>query len=295
MNDYIIMTDSCVDLTHKMAEKMELKVIPLAVNIQGKAYYNYLDEREITSRRFYNLLKEHILTSTSQVNPNEFIEFMKPFLDAGKDILYIGFSSALSGTYNSAVQALDELNPLYPDRKIITVDSLCASMGEGLLVTYAAELKKSGKTIDEVAAWVEQNKTKLCHLFTVGDLNHLRRGGRLSYSKALLGTLLKVKPLLHVNVEGKLVQTGKTRGRQSSLRMLVDRMVETIVNPKEQTIFISHGDCYEEAMEVKKMIEESLPVKEIIINFIGPVIGSHSGLGTLAIFYLGEDRFKPYE
>lgn len=294
MNKYILMSDSCVDLNAKLAKELELEIIPLSVEVKGKTYFNYLDEREITFKNFYNELRNNVVTTTSMINPDAFVNFMEPFLKDGYDILYIGFSSALSGTYNSSLIAKEELSSVYPDRKIIAVDSLCASMGQGLLLTYASHLKKAGKSIEEVAKFAEDTKQDICHLFTVGDLNHLRRGGRLSYAKAFLGTMLKIKPLLHVNKEGKLVQTGSTRGRKQSLNKMIERMKETIDNPKDQVVYISHGDCLEEVLEMKREIIKELNVKEVVINYIGPVIGSHSGLGTVAIFYLGNDRSLPY-
>ncbi|HEY8444634.1 MAG TPA: DegV family protein [Bacilli bacterium] len=290
MNKFQLLTDSCVDLPSGFVEELDVKVIPLSFSIQDKEYLNYLDERESSNQQFYQLLRERVISKTTQINEYRFIEFFEPFLQEGYDILYIGFSSALSGTYNSSVQAANELQTKYPNQKIITIDSLAASMGQGLLVTYAARLKKEGKSLEEIVKWVEDNKRKICHLFTVGDLNYLRRGGRLSYSKALLGTILRVKPLLHVSNEGKLVQTGMKRGRMSALDAMISRLVETIENPEGQTIFISHGDCLDDAEYVKEQIKAKLPVGEIMIHYIGPVIGSHSGLDTLAIFYYGNDR-----
>lgn len=290
MNKFQLLTDSCVDLPSSFVEELDVKVIPLSFSIQDKEYLNYLDERELSNQQFYQLLRERVISKTTQINEYRFIEFFEPFLQEGYDILYIGFSSALSGTYNSSVQAANELQTKYPNQKIITIDSLAASMGQGLLVTYAARLKKEGKSLEEIVKWVEDNKRKICHLFTVGDLNYLRRGGRLSYSKALLGTILRVKPLLHVSNEGKLVQTGMKRGRMSALDAMISRLVETIENPEGQTIFISHGDCLDDAEYVKEQIKAKLPVGEIMIHYIGPVIGSHSGLDTLAIFYYGNDR-----
>jgi len=290
MNKFQLLTDSCVDLPSGFVEELDVKVIPLSFSIQDKEYLNYLDERELSNQQFYQLLRERVISKTTQINEYRFIEFFEPFLQEGYDILYIGFSSALSGTYNSSVQAANELQTKYPNQKIITIDSLAASMGQGLLVTYAARLKKEGKSLEEIVKWVEDNKRKICHLFTVGDLNYLRRGGRLSYSKALLGTILRVKPLLHVSNEGKLVQTGMKRGRMSALDAMISRLVETIENPEGQTIFISHGDCLDDAEYVKEQIKAKLPVGEIMIHYIGPVIGSHSGLDTLAIFYYGNDR-----
>lgn len=294
MNKYVILTDSCIDLPAKMAEEMNLTVIPLSVTVEGRNYQNFLDERDISSASFYQLLREKKSAVTSQPNPEHFIEVMEPLLKSGHDILSISFSSALSGTFNSSRIAKEELESRYPGQKIIIVDSLCASMGQGLLVAYASDLKKQGKTIEEVAEWVEKNKKNICHLFTVGDLNHLARGGRLSHSKAIIGTLLKIKPLLHVSEEGKLVQTGSTRGRHSALVKMAERMTQTIKEPEHQTIFISHGDCLTDAQTLKSLIMERIPVKDIVINYVGPVIGGHSGINTLALFYLGNDRFLEY-
>lgn len=294
MKNFVIITDSCVDLPNELASELELFVLPLSINIENQVYYNYLDERDIKSKEFYSLLKAGIIPTTSQVNPEQFINIFDDFLQKGYDVLYIAFSSALSGTYNSSLIAKDELANKYPNQEIIIIDSLSASMGQGLLLTYAANLKKQGKTIHEVTDWVENNKLRLCHLFTVGDLNHLRRGGRLSYAKALLGTILKIKPLLHVNIEGKLVQTGASRGRQTALKKMISRMEETIEKPEDQVVYISHGNCLEEVLELKEVILNTLPVKDVVINYVGPVIGTHSGVGTIAIFYLGNDRFLPY-
>src|SRR5690554_3313473 len=254
MAKYIIMTDSCVDLPESIVNDLGVEVIPLSVNIEGKDYYNYLDERDIKYKEFYSLLRDNIVPTTAQINPNRFIEFMETYLKQDYDILYIAFSSALSGTYNSSQLAKEELNERFPNKKIRIVDSLCASMGQGLLVTYAAKMKNEGKNIEDVAKWVEINKKKICHLFTVGDLNYLRRGGRLSYSKAILGTILKIKPLLHVNDEGKLVQTGATRGKIKALKKMVERMKDTIINPETQVVYISHGDCKEEVKVLKELI-----------------------------------------
>lgn len=294
MREFVLFSDSCVDLPNELATELGLTVIPLTVNVEGKEYKNYLDEREIKNVEFYNMLREYKKTSTSQINANTFMEALEPLVAGGKDVLVISFSSALSGTYNGAVNAAEELNEKYTKNKIVVIDSKCASMGQGLLVYYAAMMKKAGKSMDDVAKWVEENKLKVSHLFTVGDLNHLKRGGRLSSSKAFIGTILRVKPLLNVSTEGKLVQQEKARGRKTSLDMMVDRMEKTIENPKGQVVFISHGDCLEDAEYVKKEILKRMPVEKVLINFNGPVIGSHSGVGTLAIFYMGNDRFVEY-
>ena len=215
---------------------------------------------------------------------------MAKYLKEGKDILSISFSSALSGTYQSAVVARNELLKEYPERKILTIDSMCASMGQGLLLTYAGKMAKAGRSLEEVATWVEDNKQSICHLFTVGDLNHLKRGGRLSAGKAFIGTLIQLKPMLHVDSKGKLVPIAKARGRRLAMNQMVDRLVQTITNPAEQLIYISHADCIEDALYVKEQILKQIDVKEVLINYIGPVIGAHSGLGTLALFYIGKER-----
>jgi len=294
LNKYKIVTDSCIDLSEAMAKELDLTVLPLTVLLEGKTYFNYLDEREITFKDFYQKLREKKMPSTSQLNPAEFEVVFEELLKEGYDILSISFSSALSGTYESAVSARDNLQKQYPEHKIVTIDSMCASMGQGLLLYYAAMLKKENKSLDQVAKWVEENKRNVSHLFTVGDLNHLKRGGRLSSSKAFLGTLINIKPLLHVSNEGKLVPTGQARGRRQALNKLIDRMRLTIEKPREQLIFISHADCLEDVEYLKEQIEQKIPVKEVVVNYIGPVIGSHSGLNTIALFYMGSDRNTSY-
>ena len=292
--NYKLFSDSCVDLPNSLAKELELETLPLKVTIKGKEYANYLDHREINPLEFYDLLREQNTASTAQLNPNDFIEVFTPILKEGQDILYLSFSSALSGTYNSSVVAQKQLTEEFPDRKIICLDTLAASMGQGLLLTYAARLKQNGASLEEVKQFVLDTRLQLSHLFTVSDLGHLRRGGRLSAGMEILGTLLNVKPLLHVSKEGKLVVYEKARGRFKSLHSLVNRMVDTFDKSKDQLVYISHGDSLEDAEFVKSLILEKLPVKEknILVNPIGPVIGSHSGVDTIAIFYLGNERTK---
>jgi DegV family protein with EDD domain len=289
---YKIFTDSCVDLPNQLAWELELEVMPMKVTIKGKEYANYLDNREISPVDFYNLLREENTVSTAQLNPNDFIEVLTPALKNGEDVLYLSFSSALSGSYNSSIIAKKELEDTFPSRKIICLDTLAASMGQGLLVTLAAKLRLSGKTLEEVVEYVENIKTKICHLFTVSDLGHLRRGGRLSASSLVLGNLLNVKPLLHVNMMGELKVYGKARGRFKSLNNLINRMEDTIDKDATEIVYISHGDCLDDAIYVKNHIIERLGFKEeqFLINHIGPVIGAHSGVNTLAIFYIGNER-----
>jgi DegV family protein with EDD domain len=284
--DYKLVTDSCIDLPASLANELELVVMPMKVTVKGKEYYNYLDNREISPREFYDLLREQNTAITSQLNPFDFEEVFTPYLQKGMDILYLSFSSALSGTFNSSVIAQKELQEKFPDRKIYVLDTLSASMGMGLLVTLAARKKLEGKTIEEVKLYVEETRLNISHLFTVSDLGHLSRGGRLSASSLILGNLLNIKPLLHVNTSGELKVYGKARGRFKSLNNLISRMSETFDKENNSIIYISHGDCIDDAIYVKNTIKEKLNLTDVdfLINPIGPVIGAHSGVNTLAIF-----------
>jgi len=294
LSEFIIFSDSCVDLPNDLANELELAILPLKVTVKGKEYQNLLDESEISSKKFYSYLRDKELATTAQANPTDFIQAFTPYLAAGKDVLSISFSSALSGTYNSSLIAKRELEETYPERKVICIDSLCASMGQGLLITYAALAQKEGKNIDEVAKYVEETKLNLSHLFTVSDLGHLRRGGRLSASSYVLGSLLSIKPLLHVSQKGELIVYGKARGRFKALNSMINRLVKTFDREANKMIYISHGDCLDDAEYVKNHIMEKLDLPEemFTINLIGPVIGAHSGVDTLAIFYLGSERFS---
>ena len=287
---YKIVTDSTIDLTQKMIEELELTVISLRFTIDGKTYKDKSDMSEMSTETFYAKLREGKMSTTSQINADEFARTFEPILEAGEDVLYIAFSSGLSGTCQSAYIARDELKEKYPERKIYVFDSLCASMGEGLLVYQAALLKRAGTDIDSLYKWLGENVLKLCHWFTVDDLNHLKRGGRVSTTAALVGTMLGIKPVLHVDDEGHLIPVSKVRGRRQSLDALVQKMAETAIHPDEQTIFISHGDCLKDAEYVAEQVRSKFGVKNIQINFVGPVIGAHSGPGTVALFFFGTPR-----
>ena len=290
MKDYIIVTDSSCDLTPALAEEAQIVVIPLHLTMEGKEYKNYLDGREIDSSAFYSKLRDGVTASKSAVNPEVFTESFEKILKDGKDVLYLGFSSGLSSTFHASTIAAEDLTSKYPDSKIYCVDTLAASLGQGLLVYLAAEKKKDGATIEEVRDFVEQNKLHLCHWFTVDDLNHLNRGGRVSATTAVVGTMLNIKPILHFDDEGHLINVGKVRGRKASIESMLTHMKESAVNPSDQTVFISHGDCEEDALTLKRMVEKEFSPKRIEINTIGPVIGAHSGPGTLALFFLGDKR-----
>ena len=290
MAEYRIITDSTTDLAPEMIRELGVQVAPLCYVMDGSTYHNIPGGGEMSDQAFYQKLREGTMPTTTQINSEEFVALFTPVLEAGEDILYIAFSSGLSGTCQSAHLAARELKDRFPERRVEVFDSLCASMGEGLLVYHAATRKNQGATMDEVLAWLKENVLHLCHWFTVDDLNHLKRGGRVSTATALVGTMLGIKPVLHVDDEGHLIPVSKVRGRKQSLDALVKKMEETAIDPKGQVVFLSHGDCLEDAQYVAKQVKEKLGVKEVKINFIGPVIGAHSGPGTVALFFLGSTR-----
>ncbi len=290
MSDYVIMTDSCCDLSAEMAAELELEVLPLRLELEGRSYRNLLDGGEIGFQEFYAKVRSGAMPVTSAVNVGEFDAAMRPILEAGKDILCLCFSSALSTTYQSAVIAGRELEEAFPERKVRVVDSLCASMGQGLLVWLCAQEKKKGKTLEEVLDFAEGAKGNICHWFTVDDLNHLKRGGRVSAAAALFGTMLSVKPVLHVDSRGRLIPMEKCRGRKASLLALVDHMEKTAVEPERYPVFISHGDCREDAEFVAEEVRRRLGVREVYIHYVGPVIGSHTGAGVMTLFFVGRER-----
>lgn len=292
MKEYIIITDSSADLTPELVKELSIVVVSLEFTIDGVTYKDDPTDTAMDSKTFYDKLRKGSTSVTSQVNTAAFTDVFEKYLKQGKDILYIAFSSGLSGTSQSACIARDELSEKYPENKIIVIDTLAASLGEGLLVFSASKLRADGADIDAVASWLEENKLKLCHWFTVDDLNHLKRGGRISSATALIGGLLGIKPIMHVDDEGHLIPVGKVRGRKQSLDALVDRLVATCVNPGEQTVFISHGDITADAEYVKGEVLRRSEVRDVVIGNVGPVIGSHSGPGTLALFFLAENR-KP--
>lgn len=290
MSEYIIMTDSCCDLSQEMADQLGLCVLPLTVETPSGDFKNYLDGREIGFDEFYSRLRGGDMCKTSAINTTDFHEAMEAIVKEGKDVLYLAFSSGLSSTYSASVMAAQELSEAYPERKIFCVDTLCASMGQGMLVYLASQKKLAGASIEEVRDYVEDTKMNQCHWFTVDDLQFLKRGGRVSSTTALVGTMLKIKPVLHVDDEGHLINMEKARGRKAALNTLVEKMAESAIHPEEQEIFISHGDCLADAEYVAARIQERLGVKKVFINYIGPVVGAHAGPGTVALFFTGSKR-----
>ena len=290
MGEYVILNDSSADLTAELVAELGVEVIPLSFTMEDKTYYNFPDNRDIDPADFYARLRGGAMATTAAVNVADYTEAMEPILKEGKDVLVLAFSSGLSATCHSAQIAAGELMEQYPDRKVYVVDTLCASLGQGLLVWYAANLKKQGKTMEEVRDWTEEHKLNLCHWFTVDDLHFLKRGGRISAATAVLGTMLSIKPVMHVDNEGHLIKVGTARGRNASLKALVDHMEQTVLDLKGQSIFISHGDCLADAQKVADDIRARFGVEDIVINYVGPVIGAHSGPGTVALFFMGSER-----
>lgn len=285
----IIFTDSCCDLPIKFVKENNIEVMELRVNLKGEDIPDDLGE-SINYKDFYKLIRNGEIPTTSQVNIGEFQEKFEKYVNEGYSIIYIGFSSALSGCINSARLAAENIKLDNKNADIRIIDSKSASMGLGLLVFYAAKMLKEGKSRDQIVNWIEENKLKVNHWFTVDDLNHLKRGGRISSSVAIVGTMLSIKPIMHVDNEGRLIPVSKVKGRKKSIKVLQEKIAEKIVNPEEQTIFISHGDCLEEAEHLKELITSEIKVKDVIINNIGPVIGSHAGPGTIALFFIGDSR-----
>lgn len=290
MRDYVITTDSSADLPEEYYKEHGIGCTYLSYSMNGK---NYTHEKFLPVHEFYETMRKGSLPTTAQVNPDDVRKLIEPYLKEGKDVLHIAFSSGLSGTYNSARIAAEELAEEYPERSVKVIDSLSASLGQGLLVYLAQQHKEAGEDMDTVAKWVEENRKHIVHLFTVDDLFHLHRGGRVSKTTAIVGSMLNIKPVLHVDDEGKLINIGKSRGRKKALQELVNLMDQKIGSYKDScsTIFISHGDCEEDAKYVEKNVKEKYHnIDTVLVNYVGSVIGAHSGPGTLALFFVGEER-----
>ncbi|MDD3403933.1 MAG: DegV family protein [Hespellia sp.] len=289
MREYVITTDSTVDLPKEYLKEHQITYLPLSYMIDGNTYK---DMSGLTHKEFFDHIRKGSMPTTSQVNPSEAKEAFEPIIKEGKDILHIGFSSGLSGSYHSAAIAAKELLEKYPEAKITVIDSLCASLGEGLLLHKAVERKEQGMAMDELAAWIEENKLHVCTCVTVDDLFHLQRGGRVSKASAIFGSMVQIKPIICVDDAGQLQVTGKERGRKKSLNKLVAMMGERLAGWEEENELaaIAHGDCIEDAEYVAQQIKERFGVKEVLINGIGTVIGSHTGPGVVVLFFMGNKR-----
>ena len=289
--DFEIVTDSCSNLKEEMIDEFGLHVLPLTFMVDGEQRQSYLKGRVTDLQEFYTMMRAGKVITTSLPNLAESEALLRGLLESGKDVLYLGFSSGLSGTYEAISLLCGQLAAEFPERRVYTVDTLAASGGEGLLVWYAVQKARAGATIEEVRDWVEENKLHLAHWFTVDDLMFLWRGGRVSKTSAWAGTMLNIKPVMHVDDEGHLIPMEKVRGRKKSLNALVDHMAKTAIEPvSEQTVFITHGDCIDDANYVADKVRERFGVKNVVINYVDPVIGAHSGPGTMALFYLAESR-----
>ena len=287
MANYQIITDSGCDLPQSLLDTLGVKSVPLYVNFRGAEQPDSVDEG---IKELYDGLRGGEKATTSAVNPDRWAAMIEPSLAEGKDAVVIVFSSGLSTTYQSAVIAGQELTEKYPDRKVYVVDSLCASLGQGLLVWYACRKRDEGMSAPELAKWLEENRRNLCHWFTVDDLMYLKRGGRISAATAVLGTMLSIKPVLHMDAEGHLINVSKARGRKASIDALARKFSELDGGFDNSTVFISHGDCREDAKYLAEKVKAEYGVKEVVIGYVGAVIGSHSGPGTLAFFFLGKHR-----
>lgn len=285
-----IVTDSTANLPETMIEEHDLAVLSLSFLVEEKEYKGYEKGETIELNQFYTMMRDKKHITTSLANSQDAYDMIKPLLENGKDVIYIGFSSGLSSTYQAVSSAMEELREEYPDRKIYAVDSLCAALGEGLFVKYVIDMREAGKSIDETYEWAMAHRLNIVHAFTVDDLFFLKRGGRVSGATAVIGTALSVKPVMHVDNDGHLIPISNVRGRRKSLDALVKMMEEKVEHPEGQTIYISHGDCISDAEYVANKVKEKFPVKEVMIRTLDPVIGAHSGPGTVALFFYGNVR-----
>lgn len=290
MSQYTIVTDSSADLTPELVKELKVEVIPLSLAFGEEVYHDYPDNRELDPKDFYRRLREGEMATTAAINLQEAKDALAPILERGEDVLVLAFSSGLSTSCQSMMLAAQELMEEHPERKIYVVDSLCASLGQGLFVYHVAKKRDEGASLEETRDYAESIKLQLCHWFTVDDLHFLKRGGRVSAATALLGSMLQIKPVLHVDDEGHLINVSKARGRKNSIQAIVDKCAELAIDPGKQTMFICHGDCIEDARLLADMVRERFGTKDIRIGYTGTVIGAHSGPGTLSLFFLGQHR-----
>lgn len=283
---YQIITDSCCDLTQEQLKALQVSCANLTVLYNGENHSNFSEPAAV--KAFYDELRKGVTATTAACNPDDWARLMTAALKEGRDVLVMAFSSGLSTTYQSAVIAAADLREAHPDRKILVVDTLCAALGQGLLVWYACKKRDEGLSIDELHSWVEENKLHICHWVTVDDLNHLKRGGRISAATAMMGSMLNIKPIIYVDNDGHLINTAKVRGRKAAIDLLAGKLEETGID--QEIAFIAHGDCPEDAAALEKIVKEKYGVKEIITGYVGPVIGAHTGPGVLVLFFMGSHR-----
>lgn len=290
MPRFAILTDSSADLPDRLVRAWEVEVLPLSFRMGDADYRDCPDRRDMDPEEFYDRMRRGETAVTSAVNPEDFSAAVLPHLERGEDVLILAFSSGLSATCQSALLAAAELEERFPGRTVRVVDTLCASLGQGLLVGLAAEQRGAGKTLEETARFAEETRLRVCHWFTVDDLRYLKRGGRVSAATALVGSMLSIKPVMHVDDAGRLVNVDRARGRRAAVQALADRMGASAVDPAGQRVFISHGGCREDAEHLAELVKGRFGVRDVVISAVGPVIGAHSGPGTLALFFLGRER-----
>ena len=283
---YQIITDSCCDLTEAQLKNLQVSCANLTVMYNGENHTSFSEPAAV--KAFYDEIRSGVMATTAAANPDDWAGIMKPVLEEGRDVLVITFSGGMSTTYQSAVIASKDLQEEYPQRKIIVLDSLAAALGQGLLVYHACRKRDEGMSIDELAAWVEENKFHVAHWVTVDDLTHLKRGGRISATSAIVGSMLNIKPIIHVDNDGHLINTAKVRGRKAAMEYLVKKFTETCTD--FDTVFIGHGDCPEDAAALEAMLREAHPIQEVVTGYVGPVIGAHTGPGVLVVFFMGTQR-----
>ena len=289
MANYKIVTDSCCDFTKQQYADFDLTYVPLTLLHKGEALDSFTEPADL--KAFYDDLRAGEMPTTSAVNPDGWAKVMEPILAAGNDILCLPFTSGLSTTFQSAVIAADELREKYPERTINVVDTLCAALGQGLLVWYVCQKRDAGATLEELTAWVEEKRFHICHEVTVNDLNHLKRGGRVSATTALVGSMLNIKPMIHVSDEGKLVNYSKVRGRKAAMEQIIKMFEQKGAGYDNETVFIAHGDCPADAAELEKLLRAKHPeVKNVLTGYVGGVIGAHTGPGVLVLFFMGGHR-----
>lgn len=286
MRPYVITTDSSADLEENFLKEHEIGMVSLNCLLDGETYNS---ENPLPVKEFYAKVRGGAMPTTSQVNPEQAKALFEPYAKAGTDVLHLAFSSGLSGSCQSAMIAAQEVMEEYPDCRIVVVDTLLAAMGQGLLVYKAVQKKEAGASMDEVTRWCEDNKMMIASYVTVDDLNHLYRGGRISRSSAVLGSMVGIKPVIRVDDEGKLEVIGKARGRKKAVQTIIDKLM-SLIQDGEKTVFISHGDCLEEAEAIRDTLVEKYGIEETMINFVGPVVGAHTGAGVLAVFAMAKSR-----
>ena len=283
-----IITDSCCDFTDEEYHAMNVTCVPLTVMWNGESRGHFSDEEAL--REFYHQMRDGLIAGTSALNPDNWYQAMEPWLKAGQDLLVLTVSSGISATYQSAVIASGDLQEQYPHREIRIIDSLSGSLGEGLLLWHACRLRDAGESLEAVADWLKDHCRRVCHWVTVNELSYLKRSGRLSGATALVGTMLDIKPVIRVTEEGKLVSTGKVRGRKASVRALAKRFAENRSPEEEELVTIAHGDCVEDAMALVSILREEYGVENIHIGYVGPILGAHTGPGVLGLFHIGSKR-----